>query len=534
MNKLLIVLGLTLTLGSFAQKLSDDFSVTTMEPYEVIDAGAKNYISLNNGYVLAVKMGRGVLNVQKMDVNEMKEVARSTYENLPKGAFFQDVVQLQDKIYVIYEVKDRRAKKHTVYAQEINSETAEFKPEKILFETSRLVEYTVRPVDLSKMNTAFTTRPKFTIYKSFDDSKMMIQYRLKTLKNNDKKNIDEMGFMVYDKDLTEVGVNEVKMPYTEAVMNNVSYSVGSNGDCKMILAHRENKTYEALTVKKTGETEVKDLGISTDQMVRSLRMMEDNEGDFTCVGYYANGIEYKFGMGGGALAFNVNGLLYFKIDKNNSVDIVKEIEFPLEFIQQNLNERQQKGLEKREQDDKAGILDLQMTYFTIKADGSAIVYGERQYEREEYWMGPQRKRVFHFGNIVGMKVDSNGELVWLKKLPKNQAGIKGCGQMSIAVLEGPENDYVAYVDNPKNIELDADGGVPESHKDGMGGFLTTYKINHLTGDLEKHTLCDVHKINDYKAYQFNTWRILKSQEGMFLMEVYIKNKKDTMVKFEMN
>jgi len=123
----------------------------------------------------------------------------------------------------------------------------------------------------------------------------------------------------------------------------------------------------------------------------------------------------------------------------------------------------------------------------------------------------------------------------MKKLPKNQAGTRGVGQMSISFMEGPTADYIAYVDNPKNISLTAEGGVPEAHRDGKGGFLTTYKVDYSTGNIEKHTICDLNNINDgLTAYQFSTTRIFKSTEGVFLMEIYIKDKKDTMVKFELN
>ena len=133
-----------------------------------------------------------------------------------------------------------------------------------------------------------------------------------------------------------------------------------------------------------------------------------------------------------------------------------------------------------------------------------------------------------------MKVNKDGELDWMRKLPKNQAGIYGVGQMSFAYMEGKKADYVAFVDNPKNISLSAKDGVPASHHDGKGGFLTTYKIDHETGELEKHTICDLNHLGKYKAYQFKVTRILNAGNGNFLMEVYIKGKQDMMVKFAIN
>ena len=324
------------------------------------------------------------------------------------------------------------------------------------------------------------------------------------------------------------------MPYTEKSMNNVAYTVSSNGNAKVLTTNNKKKSYELITVNTSGELSVNDIGVSADQLVRNMKIKEDNNGNFVCGGFYANGIEFTFNpFSGGAFIFNANGLMYIEFDKNGKLLKHQNIDFSEDFIQQNLSDKQKKAVEGREKKGKAGILDLFVTNFIVKEDGSSYFIGERQYVRNEFW-GPQQKQVYHFSNVIVIKVDKDGNLVWMKKLPKNQAGITGCGQMSIAYIEGKTADYVAYVDNPKNIKLSAEGGVPVAHKDGLGGYLTTYKIDHATGNLEKHTICDLNNINKIRAYQFKTWRIIKANEGVFLMEIYIKEKKDTMVKFELN
>ncbi len=106
--------------------------------------------------------------------------------------------------------------------------------------------------------------------------------------------------------------------------------------------------------------------------------------------------------------------------------------------------------------------------------------------------------------------------------------------MSFAYMQGNDSDYIAFVDNPKNIELSPEDGVPSAHKDGRGGFITTYKIDNETGNLGKHTICDLTDIDGTKAYQFKTNRIFKVGNGQFLTEIYIKRKEDAMVKFKIN
>ncbi len=520
----------------FSQKLSADFELSTSTPFAVIDAGSKEYISLDNGYVIQAKMGRGAINIQKFDVNAMKEVSRKSYKDLPKKAFFQDIIKLGDKVYYIFEAFDKPSKAFKVYSREINTADGTLKPHKVLLTTSRKAVAPFFKGELTRAKTGFAALQggnKFTVSTSFDKSKVLISYRLSPKSRNDSQNYDEIGMFVFDSDMNKVWGKEVTMPYTEKEMNNTGFAVGSDGAVKMLITNNSAKTYEILNITTSGTVETKAIGVSAEKLVRNMDIKEDKSGKFICGGFYANGIELTFNpFAGFQSIFNANGLLYLEIAKDGSLIKEKKFEFSKEFIQQNLNERQKKAVEKRESDGKAGILDLYLTNFEIKDDGSVVFIGERQYIRKEFWNGPQQKQVYHFSNAVAIKVN-NGELSWMVKLPKNQAGIAGAGQMGIAYMPGKTADYVAFIDNPKNIALSPTGGIPTAHKDGLGGWLTTYKINNASGALEKHTLFDLKNIKGKNGFQFKPWRIIKAQEGVFLVEVYIKGKKDMMVKMKL-
>ena len=522
---------------AFGQKISSDFTVSTGAPYDVIDAGSKEYLSLDNGYVLMVKMGSNIVNIQKYDVNGMKLVSRNTYEDLPDNSFFLEILQLGDKVFYIYETEVPKSKLYTVYAREIDTESGKFKEQLELFTTSREPVAVKRTMELTNVNvagySALGRTAKFSVFTSFDRSKVMINYRMMPVTKSDVKNYDELGYYVFDSNMKKLWGKDVKMPYTEENMNNVAYGVSNSGKAQMLVTNNATKSYELFTISGDADMKVKDLGISTDQLVRTFKMREDSEGNFICAGFYANGIEVKVNINGPSVIFNANGLMYFKIDAEGNVLSKDNFDFTADFIKQNLNERLKKDVEDREKEGKAGIFDLFLLDFVVKEDGSSYFIGEQQYVRNELY-GTSQQQVYHFSNIVVIKVDASGKLAWMRKLAKNQAGVTGVGQMSYSLMQGKDADYVAFVDNPKNIDLDADGGIPEAHKDGLGGFITTYKFNHSDGALEKHTLCDLENIGGVKAYQFKAYRIFKAAEGVFLMEIYIKGKQDTMVRFKLN
>jgi len=521
----------------FGQKLSDDFTVTTAEPYKVVDAGSKEYIALDNGNIIMAKMRGEEVTLQLFGANEMKELARSFNEDLPKYTKFVEMIKLKNRVFYIYQAYNKKQKNFTVYSREIDTENAKFLEQKELLTTARKVTNSPSTGEISEYTGAagFSVGQlgdKFMVQKSFDDSKVMINYRLYPLIKKDALNYDDIGFFVFDESMDKIWGQEVKMPYTEAQINNVAYSVSSKGNGMMLVVNRESKVYEVISTNASGEVKTNKLDVSAEKIVRSMKIKELENGNFLCAGFYANGIEYNFM--GGSFKYNINGLMYFMVNPEGELLKNFTYDFTEDFIKQNLSKKQKAKVEKREKDGKAGIADLLLLDFVLKPDGSALFIGERQYVEKPAFGPNSNKTYYKFQNAVIIRVEKDGTLAWMKKLPKNQYGFNGGGQMSIAYMEGKTADYVTFVDNPKNINLDANGGVPERHSDGHGGFLTAYKIDQKTGDLEKHTICELNDIKGVRAYQFKTTRIIKSSDGVFLMEIYIKGKKDTMVKFQIN
>ena len=521
----------------FGQELSKDFTVSVAKPYQVVDARSKDYLTLDNGNVIMLKV-RGIeAYIQLFDANQMTEISRNTYKDFPKYAKKIELVKIKNKVFYIYQAYNKKAKTFTVYSREINTDEATFSEAKMLFTTTRKISSSkssgeIRYISANSYSgfNSVVPGPKFMVNKSFDDSKLMINYRSYPRERKDEINYDEIGFFVFDANMEKIWGKEVKMPYTEAKMDNVSYSVSSKGIAMMLIINKESKTYEVISVDESGNLKTNNIDISSEKLVRNMKVKELPSGNFLCAGFYANGIEFKFI--GGNFAWNINGLMYFEVTTDGEVVRNNTYDFTPEFIKQNLSDHQKEKVAKREAKGKAGILDLFLLKFVVKPDGSAYFIGERQYMQKPLFGSNQYQ--YRYENMVMIKVNKDGELAWMKKLPKRQRGYAGIGQMSFSYIEGKTSDYVVYVDNPKNINLDASGGVPVAHSDGMGGYLTAYKVDHETGDLEKHTICDLNNINGTKAYQFHTARIVKSSDNVFLMEVYIKKKQDTMVKMMLN
>ncbi len=529
---------LFIQLAAFGQvKLSKDFLVSVGKPYKVVDAKSKEYFSDGKGFTVSVKTDGEVVTLQRYEIANMKEVNRKEYEDFPDAMKLQKVLKMGDRLFYIFSSFNKKEKKEDIYSREVNMADATFQPAKLLFSTASEVAVSSYG-EIASMSWVPMGMPiRFEVYKSFDNSKLLIRYRLKPEERDDSKNYDVIGFYVFDAKLDKLWGGEVKMPYTEKVMNNLAYGVTKDGNAFMLAYINSSKRIELLNITKDLKVKANKTDVNGELMFQELKLRETVDGNLACIGYYANGIDYKFSFGGGNLSFNTNGILVFKIDQNGKLLENYNFEFPIDLINQYESKRDIGKNEKREDKGKAGIRDIKLIDLSLNDDGTVIVVGEQQYIVTSggmmgVGMGTSQKNTYYYGDVIATKFDKTGKLIWMKKLPKTQLGYAGKGGMSIKYMKGKTSSYVLYLDNVKNANISMDE-VPKEHVDQRGGYLTAYKLDDATGAIEKHSIFDITDIKGTEAYQFRTSRIFDAFDKVFMLEVYIKGKEDTMIMMEL-
>ncbi len=509
-------------------KLSNDFKVINSTPYKVVDAKMKEYFSDNNGNIYSIKTNNANVVIQKFDINTMKEVARKTYTEWPPYNKSLGILELGESFYYLYESLDKKTNKKTVYARQFITTDCTLDKQVKLFSSDGSVA--MGPIGEDLGFWGMKGGAPFTIYRSFDDSKFMINYRRKPLLKRDAANHDLLGFFVFDTSLNKVWGREVKMPYTEKVMNNLAYTVGTDGTVYMMAFHRDDKSFKFITIPKEGDLTVTGLN-KGDYMFQRLQMKENKDGNFDFLGYYANGLDYKFMEGN--LSLNTNGITHFELSKKGEIIKSDDIEFPIDFINLYASNRQKNKNNKREKGGKSGIRDINLREFSVNPDGSMFVLGEQYYYFVVYNATSNSYTYkFYYEDLVATKISADGKVLWMKKLPKRQFGTSGRGGMGISYIKGKNSHYILFLDNVKNADIGIDE-VPARHVDGKGGYLTAYKINDADGNYTKHTLYNSLEVNNVKTYQFKTSRIVKANDNTLVVEVYIKGKKDMIIKMEL-
>jgi len=542
LNKLLFfILILSINVSTAQEKLSES-KITLGKPYPVVDAKTKEYFTYKD-IIISVKRDGKEFTLQTFDSKKLIMLKVKIYEDFPKDFQVEEFVVLKDRIYLFYSLWDKDKEKEQLFVRELDVNKCSFIGKgNLVFDVAGKVTGSM----VSSGFYSFDVVDKFDFITSFDETKLLIQYRKKPKTKDDSKSNDEIGFKVYDQDLKLLSGNEVKMPYTEKKMNNLDYSIDSQGKVYMAtLIYRDNTTKKVTKEKeinydielflidtKSGKLNQTKITLENKKHISSLRLFETADNRIVCAGYYSTG-----GKSGKDFD-DVNGIFKFDLIEGSNTPKIDYYDIPLEIINQNVKEKQvKKNNKKEDSDEKAAFEDLEPEMFYISKDGSIYFIGEQQYVVTRTYTdskGNTRTSTTYFYNdILVTKINKDGKLEWMKKLPKKQRGARPRGGMSFEFVEGNNDFYLVYMDNIKNLDL-SPTDVAEYHVDGAGGFLTTYKVNMINGDIKKISLLDSRDVKGMKIYQFSTERISSNSNDEFIFEVYKKQKEDMLIKVKLN
>ena len=542
MKKLLCyLLFLIFPLFSIAQAVvNKDFKVTKGTPYEVID-GTKKYYFSKGDEILTVKLNGKLVIIQKMNSKNLVFMKKMEYKDFPSGFDVETVTEFSGRYFVFYSYWQKPNEQ--LFYREIDFAKGEFVGEgKIIIKTDRKLAGNGSGGGFGFYGISFGVTDKFDFYSSFDKSKLMIQYRLKPEKRDDAVSFDIIGMNVFDNKMLLSWSKEVKMPYTEKKMNNLDYTIDSEGNGYILTTVYEDNTtkiekkgkpnyhIELLRIKaKTAEIRVTQVKL-TDKHINKVWIYENSNDHMICAGYYSKTKDVD----------DADGVFMFKVDKNGKEYDVISHEIPVSVLNQYATERQQKRNEKRDEDDKADFADLVLKDLIIQDDGSIILIGEQYFTiTTTYYTsngGTRTTTTIYYNDMLITKIDAKGKLVWMQKLGKRQSRTQGGavyftkqGGMSYQYMNQNRNHYLLFLDNKKNLELPLNK-VPARHIDDQGGFLTTYKINDANGTVSKMSIFDMRDVQGTELYQFMTDRILPLSNNEFVVEVYKKKKEDILIK----
>ncbi len=361
----------------------------------------------------------------------------------------------------------------------------------------------------------------------------MIQYSLKPLNKNDKTSMKETGFIVFDQDLNKIWQQEQTLPESEKRLDIKSSCIDKNNQVHFLVKrfHDDsrkdglkdgtiNHHWEVFTINgESSKIERSKISLQDDLLFKDLKIFEGADDDIIITGYYA-----KSQKDAAAGAF-----LFYLSNAGEEIDAIitpfEQEEFK-KFVAESKKDKKDKSKEPEE----PTVRNLVVRNVEILEDGSITTAGEIYYFVTGIDVKGNPYTNFLSEDIYAINISKEGDVNWFRKIPKRQisGGTYGLGYQLI--IKGTDH-YFIFVDNLNNIDIKTDQSV-SACSPYRADILNSYLVTK-DGNLEQHVVLNTKEFGDYKLYQFDPSRITQLNDG-FGVEVYIKQKKDIMIRVNIN
>lgn len=516
---LIMVLG---TIVTTAQKNNqNDFNIELGKPYTVIDANGNNYFTIDDK-VYALKLRSDGYYFQRFDISNLRQEIKKVLRGFPKSYVPEFIKEINNNLYVFYSLWEN-GREHFI-TRKVDLAKGSFVEEpKLLVDVDDKVSGWMAG-ETKRYGVA--VEDKFKFINSNNDSVFLVTYKRLPVKNINSQNYDVIGLSIFDINFNKIWSKEVKMPHTEKKLDIVDYFVDNNGTVyilttlfknrvtdKEVISGKPNYKYEILKIDSGNDTEIISLSLDG-KIISSLSLLPDAENGIYAAGYYINKKNNSE---------DAKGSFVINID-DKGIPVSKTVaEFPLDLI----NQYESKKTIKK--NSKIDIDEVVLPYLNIKdilkeSDGSILLIGE-----QEHILEYSDKVVEYYDNIIVSKFDPADEQSWTKKLPKKQRSGRYNMGFSFKHFYYDQNHYFLFMENPKTFNLDINEE-PEVYIGEPGSCLSQYHLNSKTGDFSKSQLFNSDKVDKLPIYYFSPWRMVNTNEGIYIFETYKKNKQDILIK----
>ena len=414
----------------------------------------------------------------------------------------EGVVNIGNNFYWLHSDWDKSAKEESLYYDKMDLKTGKIIDgnKKILSTTKIAGEYGsgTGAVSMWGFGGVGKTVNKYDLNYDANNTHLLVSYRLYPEEKKDKLNYDKIGMYVYDQNMTKVWNNEFTMPYTEAIMDNMDFTIDANGNAYMLAKvyddekrrEKDKETgkpgYHFEVFKFTAAKKMQQYTVSLDDyFIRVASLIENSAHDIVVSCTYS-----KRSKGNGT-----DGVFLAMLDQNGKVVKYKNgyYEFPLAELEKFEKARTRRKMENKDDYEAPNI---QVRNISVEKDGSVFL------AMEEYHMetrttttryGTTTTYYYYYDDILGAKIDAQGKFLWLRKIPKKQTGTNANQTLGYKLVTDETGYYFLYLDNKKNLDLPEDEA-PKSHANGYGGQVMVAKIDN-SGIVSKELLFDTREEN---------------------------------------
>ncbi|MFZ4741116.1 MAG: hypothetical protein ACOYLE_08115 [Bacteroidales bacterium] len=360
---------------------------------------------------------------------------------------YEFIVHLNNTLFLFSSIENKKTDNIWLYAQTINKKTL-------------LPNNDARKI--AEINYAQKGSGSFGDFQyniSKDRTKLMIHYLLPAK----KKEKEKIALIVLDNELNLLWEKKCTLPYLEELFEDERYRIDNEGNAYILgivykekaLAKRKGKPnykYQLISYKDNGETYQEYPIELQGKFITDMQIAITDSNDIVCAGFYS-----KIGT------FSIDGSYYLVVNGNNGEILTKSSkEFGLDFITQNMTDREAKRVEKKDAKGKdIELANYDIREIVLRDDGGAMLVGEQFYivvytYTTQY--GTSYSYHYNYNDIIVINISPEGQIDWAKKIPKVQESIDDGGTYSsYAMSVFGDKMFFIFNDNPKNLENKGDG-----------------------------------------------------------------------------
>jgi hypothetical protein len=472
---------------------SKKFSFTVGEEYEV-PKGAEDvgfYGSEQTGLVNLFVTKKKKLLIRRFNPKNVAAMGEAEIEKqeMTKNYTSEGVIQLGNRYFWLHSDWDKSNETEKLFYDEIDvTKGTIIKEDQLLVSTTRLAgEYVSTGWYRAKVV------GKYEYNLSADKSKLLISYRHTPKEKNDKKSFDNIGYAMFDQNMNKIWSGDFDMPYTEQIMDNLDYSVDKNGNAYLLAKVYDNEKrkevdketglpgYHFEALKFSGEQKMTQTKISLDQyFIRQASIIENSNGDMVVACTYSKSRKSR----------GTDGVYLAMISSEGKLTTYRDgfYEFPLEELEKFESKRARKKMEKSDDYEAPFVL---VRNILSAPDGSLFIACE-QYHMEQVTTysryGSRTDYYYYFEDIIATRINANGKVDWVRKIPKMQKGVNRYATLGFKLVADETGYYFLYLDNKKNLELEEDEA-PKYHQDGYGGQVSLARLDP-SGNLTREIIFD--------------------------------------------
>jgi hypothetical protein len=513
--KFLIFLGIILFPTIIFSQSQFDHSISA--PYFKLKSKSKFYFSnAEEGKTLTIKIVEDDICMLSFDSKANKHVKRSIVDDIPSGYILhEDIYEIENKYYCFFTFWDESNKVKQFFSREINFDECTFKG------------------TFKKIIEIKHSGKKMLPFVSIVNGDKLLVYLMEDPINNAPKNMyRKYSVYVFDAVMSLLSNGEMLMPYAlnSAVLidcmvtsKNVPYFLFAVPNPRLT---KENKAtmpsyaFELfrLNLKKNSIRIIK-INHEEDKFIRVIQLFERPlNHEIICTGIYGHKLwddsyvyrpnKYDFPK--------TQGFFVLNVDESEGVKSKKYIPYKID------NEKTNDGVD---------LTNINVKDIEVLEDNSIRFIAEEAYYY--YWeSNGSTFYTFYNKDIFVSKIDAEDDLLWMKRLKKDQKGPNEF-RTGYAYLMLGNKHYFTFFDHVDNNQLDDNGDFRLYRTQKDKGCLRAYSVNDLTGEVSKHSVLTAQMIkNNYKINSMEKESALPISNSEFVIEMIQKKPLEMMLKIK--